>query len=38
LDSIFEHLKEHLVAFILISFISIFSRRLKRVVVEELSA
>ena len=35
---IFERTKEHLVAFIEIAFVSILSRRLKRLVTDELSA
>jgi transposase len=38
LNTIFERSKEHLIAFVVIAFISILSRRLKRLVVEELSA
>jgi hypothetical protein len=38
LNTIFERSNEHLIAFVAIAFISILSRRLKRVVVEELSA
>jgi hypothetical protein len=38
LNTIFEWTKEHLVAFIDIAFISILSRRIKRLVVEEASA
>src|SRR5271166_5384584 len=38
LNIIFERSKEHLIAFVAIAFISILSRRLKRLVVEELSA
>jgi transposase len=38
LNTIFERSKEHLIAFVAIAFISILSRRLKRLVVEELSA
>jgi len=38
LNTIFERSKEHLIAFITIAFISILSRRLKRLVVEELNA
>jgi hypothetical protein len=38
LNAIFEHSKEHLIAFIAIAFISILSRRLKCLVVEELNA
>jgi transposase len=38
LNTIFERSNEHLIAFIAIAFISILSRRLKRLLVEELSA
>jgi transposase len=38
LNTIFERSKEHLIAFVAIAFISILSRRLKRLVAEELSA
>ena len=38
LNTIFERSKERLIAFVAIAFISILSRRLKRLVVEELSA
>jgi transposase len=38
LNTIFERSKEHRIAFVEIAFISILSRRLKRLVVEELSA
>jgi hypothetical protein len=38
LNTIVERSKEHLIAFVEIAFISILSRRLKRLVVEELSA
>jgi transposase len=38
LNTIFERSKEHLIAFVAIAFISILSRRLKRLVVEEVSA
>jgi transposase len=38
LNTIFERTKEHLVAFIEIAFVSILSRRLKRLVTGELSA
>jgi hypothetical protein len=37
LNTIVERSKEHLIAFVEIAFISILSRRLKRLVVEELS-
>jgi hypothetical protein len=37
-EYIFERSKEHLIAFVSIAFISILSRRPKRLVVEELSA
>jgi hypothetical protein len=36
LNTIFERSKEHLIAFVSIAFISILSRRLKRLVAEEL--
>ena len=38
LNTIFERSKDHLLAFVAIAFISILARRLKRLVVEELSA
>jgi hypothetical protein len=38
LNTIFERLKEHLIAFVAIAFISILSRRVKRLTTEELSA
>jgi hypothetical protein len=38
LNPIFERSKEHLIAFAAIAFISILSRRLKRLVVAEISA
>jgi transposase len=38
LNTIFERSKGHLIAFVAIAFISILSRRLKRLVAEELSA
>jgi hypothetical protein len=38
LNTIFDRSKEHLIAFVEIAFISILSRRLKRLVVEELGA
>jgi transposase len=38
LNTIFERPKGHLIAFVAIAFISILSRRLKRLVAEELSA
>jgi hypothetical protein len=38
LNTIFERSKEHLIAFVAIAFISILSRRLNRLVVEEISA
>jgi hypothetical protein len=38
LNTIFERSKEHLIDFVAIAFISILSRRLKRLVVEKLSA
>jgi hypothetical protein len=37
LNTIFERAKEHLVAFVEIAFISILARRLKRLVIEEVS-
>jgi transposase len=37
LNTIFERSKEHLIAFVAIAFISILARRLKRLVVKELS-
>jgi transposase len=37
LNTIFERTKEHLVAFVEIAFVSILSRRLKRLVIEEVS-
>jgi transposase len=36
LNTIFERSKEHRIAFVAIAFISILSRRLKRLVAEEL--
>ena len=36
--TIFERTKEHLVAFIEIAFVSILSRRIKRLIAEEASA
>ena len=36
--TIFERTKEHLVAFIEIAFVSILSRRIKRLVIEEVNA
>ena len=36
--TIFERTREHLVAFIEIAFVSILSRRIKRLVAEEASA
>jgi hypothetical protein len=36
--TIFERTKEHLVAFIEIAFVSILSRRIKRLVAEEVCA
>ena len=36
--TIFERTKEHLVAFVEIAFVSILSRRLKCLVIEEVSA
>jgi hypothetical protein len=38
LNTIFERSKEHLIAFVEIAFISILSRRMKRLVVEEVRA
>ena len=38
LNIIFERSKDHLIAFVAIAFISILSRRLKRLVVDEISA
>jgi transposase len=38
LNTIFERTKDHLVAFIEIAFVSIGSRRIKRLVAEEASA
>ena len=38
LNTIFERSKEHLIAFVAIAFISILSRRMRRLVTEELSA
>jgi transposase len=38
LNTIFDRTKEHLIAFIQIAFVSILSRRLKRLVTEEVSA
>jgi hypothetical protein len=38
LNTILERSKEHLIAFVAIASISILSRRLKRLVVEEFSA
>jgi transposase len=38
LNTIFERTKEHLIAFVEIAFISILSRRLKRLVTEDLAA
>ena len=38
LNTIFERTEEHLVAFIEIAFVSILARRLKRLVIEEVSA
>ena len=38
LNTLFERTKEHLVAFIEIAFISILSRRIKRLVTEEVCA
>jgi hypothetical protein len=38
LNTNFEHSKEHLIAFVATAFMSILSRRLKRLVVMKLSA
>lgn len=38
LNTIFERTKEHLVAFVEIVFVSILARRMKRLVIEEVSA
>jgi transposase len=38
LNTIFERTKEHLIAFVQIAFVSILSRRLKRLITEEISA
>jgi hypothetical protein len=38
LNTIFERSNEHLIAFVAIAFLSILSRRVKRLVVEERSA
>ena len=38
LNTIFERTKEHLVAFVEIAFVSILSRRIKRLVTEEVCA
>jgi hypothetical protein len=38
LNTIFERSKEHLIAFVAIAFISILSRRMRRLVPKELSA
>jgi hypothetical protein len=38
LNTVFERTKEHLIAFIEIAFVSILSRRLKRLATEELCA
>jgi hypothetical protein len=38
LNTIFDRTKEHLVAFIEIAFVSILSRRLKRLAIDEVSA
>jgi transposase len=38
LNTIFERTKEHLIAFVQIAFVSILSRRLKRLVTEDVSA
>jgi hypothetical protein len=38
LNTIFDRTKDHLVAFVQIAFVSILSRRLKRLLTEEVSA
>jgi hypothetical protein len=38
LNTIFERMKEHLIAFVEIAFIFILSRRIKRLLVEEVCA
>jgi len=38
LNTIFDRTKEHLIAFVQIAFVSILSRRLKRLPIEEVSA
>jgi hypothetical protein len=38
LNTIFERTKEHLVAFVEIAFVSILSKRIKRLVAEEVCA
>jgi hypothetical protein len=38
LNTVFDRTKEHLIAFVQIAFVSILSRRLKRLVIEEVSA
>jgi hypothetical protein len=38
LNTLFERTKEHLIAFIEIAFVSILSRRLKRLAIDEVSA
>ena len=38
LNTIFDRTKEHLVTFIEIAFVSILSRRLKRLAIDEVSA
>jgi hypothetical protein len=38
LNTVFERIKEHLVAFVEIAFVSILSKRLKSLVIEEVSA
>jgi hypothetical protein len=38
LNTIFKRSKEHLIAFVAIAFISILSRRMKRLVAEDMSA
>jgi hypothetical protein len=38
LNTIFERSKEHVIAFVAIAFISVLSRRLKRLVIKEVHA
>ena len=38
LNTIFDRMKEHLIAFVEIAFVSILSRRLKRLAIDEISA